>query len=455
MAYLLLICLPLAGALYTLLLSRHRQLVLWSGGMVLVLGGYLLVRLPLEQPVRLLGALLALTPTDRLFAGLFLLLVGIVMVAAHVLHQGELPIPIGLVILGVTWAMLLLDDPLAISLLLQVVGLTALLAMVDRPHEPVGLLPPSALMAGLKYLVMMAFSGFCLVPGLLILNRYLEWPQQAADVRLALGLLVVGFGLGTAVVPFHLWFPDLAGHTSTAVTALLVSPVQGMGLLLLARILTRSPELLRNNPAGQLWLAGGSVGAAIAAALLAAGQDRLKRLAAYASSFDIAFILYAFALAGPRSMQAGLFLTVHHGLALVLLLICLGALEWSTGRDDMAGLVGIGHRLPTVAAGLLVSALSLAGVPPWGGFPGRWPLYQEALAQGWPYLAGLLLATALFLLALMRAFWPLFLPAEQTVPFRPVPWPVAALILLLILGLLLLGLYPRPLLDVLGEAAGF
>ncbi|MGB9724686.1 MAG: proton-conducting transporter membrane subunit [Chloroflexia bacterium] len=451
MVYLLFIGLPMIGALYTLLLSRHRSLVLWTGGVALILGGYLIARLPLERPVRLLGALLALAPVDRLFAAIFLLLVGIVMVAAHVLHQGELPIPIGLFILSVTWAMLLLDDPLAVALLLQVVGLTVLLATVDRPHEPVGLLPASALMAGLKYLIMTALSGFCIVPGLLLLNRFLEG-QQPTDVRLALGLLVVGLGLGTAVVPFHLWFPDLAGHTSTAVTALLVAPVQGMGLILLVRILLRFPELLQSNAAGQLWLAGGSVGAAVAAALLAAGQDRLKRLAAYASSFDLAFILYA--LAGDRSLPAGLFLTVHHGTALVLLLVCIGTLEWSTGRDDTAGLVGIGHRLPMVAGGMLVAALSLAGIPPWGGFPGRWPLYQEALVQGWPYLAGLLLAAALFLLALVRSFWPLFLPAEQTVPFRRAPWPITALILLLMLGLLFLGLYPQPLLGVLETAVG-
>ena len=453
MAYALFIFLPITGALYTLLLGRHRRLALWAGGLVLVLGGYLTVRLPLEQPIRLLGALLGLTPMDRLFAGIFLLLVGIVIVSAHVLHQGELPIPVGLFILGVTWAMLLLDDPMVIVLLLQVVGLTVLLAVVDRPHEPVGLLPASVLVAGLKYLIMTALSGFCLVPGLLLLNRFLEW-EHVADVRLALGLLVVGFGLGSAVVPFHLWFPDLAGHVSTAVTAFLVAPVQGMGLVLLARILLRFPELLQNNVSGQLWLAGGGVGAAVAAALLAAGQDRLKRLAAYASSFDIALILYAFALAEPRSLQAGLFLTLHHGVALVLLLVCIGALEWSTGRDDVAGLVGIGHRLPVVAAGLLVSALSLAGIPPWGGFPGRWPLYQEALTRGWPYLAGLLLAAALFLLAMVRAFWPLFLPAEQTVAYRRVPWPVTALILLLLLGLLFLGLYPEPLWGILGKAVG-
>ncbi len=454
MAYALFIFLPITGALYTLLMGRQRRLALWAGGLVLVLGGYLTVRLPLEQPTRLLGALLGWTMVDRFFAGLFLLLVGIVMVAAHVLHQGELPIPIGLFILGVTWAMLLLNDLMVIALLLQVVGLTVLLAVVDRPHEPVGLLPTSALMAGLKYFLMTALSGFFLVPGLLVLNRFMEW-QHLADVRLALGLLVVGFGLGTAVVPFHLWFSDLAGHASTAVTALLVAPVHGIGLVLLVRILLRFPELLQNNVSGQLWLAGGSVGAAVAASLLAAGQDRLKRLAAYASSFDIAFILYAFALAESRSLQAGLFLTVHHGVALVLLFVCIGALEWSTGRGDVAGLVGIGHRLPVVAAGLLVAALSLAGIPPWGGFPGRWSLYQEALVQGWPYLTGLLLAAALFLLAMVRAFWPLFLPTGQTVAYRRVPWPVTVLILLLVVGLLFLGVYPQPFLGILGEAVGF
>lgn len=192
--------------------------------------------------------------------------------------------------------------------------------------------------------------------------------------------------------------------------------------------------------------------AGVAAALLASGQDRLKRLAAYAASYDVAVILFAFGLANARGFQAGFFLTIHHGVALVLLLTCIGVLEWSTGRDDVAGLVGVACRMPVVCLGLVVATLSLAGIPPWGGFAGRWPLYGEALARGWPYLAGLFLAAALFLLAMVRALWPAFLPTEQTVPFRRPPWAVLAVIAALSAILLFLGLYPDPVLAILREA---
>jgi multicomponent Na+:H+ antiporter subunit D len=452
MLQLLLILLPIIVALYAYVLGRHRRLVLWAAGLVLILEGYICAFLPLNQPVRLLGVVFSLTGLDQLFVYAFLFLAGAVIIGAYVLHQGDFPIPIILFVLGITCAIALLDDPIVISLLLEVIGLAIVLSTVDIPHEPVGLLPIPALMAGLKYLTMMVLSGISMVLGFLLVSFSQDTPQQASYVKLAFGLLVVGFGLGAAVVPFHLWFPDLAAHTSTAVTSTLVSLVQGAGLLLLGREFLRFPSLLGSNPTGALWLTGGAVVAALIAALLASGQDRLKRLAAYASSYDIALILFAFGLASTQGLETGFFLTLHHGLALVLLLTCIGTLEWSTGRDDVAGLVGVAYRMPVVTLGLVVATLSLAGIPPFLGFAGRWPLYREAFSRSWLYAAGMLLATVLFLLAMVRALWPVFLPTEQTVSFRRPPWAIVVIIGVLVAALVVLGLYPHPILAVLREA---
>lgn len=453
MLHLLFILLPVTIAVYTYVLRRYQRLALYALGLVLVCEVCLGLALPLDEPVRLLGAVFSLTAPGRAFAWTFLLLGGVVMVGASSLSQGEMPIPIGLFVLGVSQATVLLDDWIVIALLLEIVGLAIVLATLDRPQEPVGLLPIPALMAGLKYLAMMVLAGIALVLGFMTVGIFQEMPQQIAYLRLGLGLVVVGFGLSTAVVPFHLWFPELAGHNSTAVTGLLVSLVQGAGLLLLGRVFLRMPELLQLNRAGQLWLVGGAVVASGVAALLAIGQDRWKRLAALAASYDAAVILFAFGLGSSAGLQTGLFLSIHHGLALVLLLLCIGALEWSTGRDDVAGLVGVGYRMPVVALGLVVATLSLAGIPPLAGFAGRWPLYGEALAQGWGYLAGLLAAAGLFLLAMVRALWPALLPTEQTVAYRRPPWPTLALILVLIAALLLLGLFPQAVWESLGGTA--
>lgn len=454
MAYLLLVFLPIAMALYAYMLRSYRWIVFSALGVTLALETYLLFSLPLDRPVRLLGVILSLTATGRLFACAFILLAGVVLTAAHVLAQGELPIPVGLFVLGIGQATVLLDDWIVIALLLEVIGLAIVLATVDRPQEPVGLVPVSALMADLRYLVMMVLAGSALVLGLLMADLARESVQPGGYIRLALGLLVVGLGLGTAVVPFHPWFPDLAAHTSTAVSGLLVSLVQGAGLLLLGRVFLDTPELLAENATGRLWLLGGAVVAGGGAALLAIGQDRWKRLAAFAASYDAAVILFAFGLGSGAGLQSGFFLTIHHMLALVLLLLCIGTLEWSSRRDDVAGLVGASYRMPVVALGLIVAVLSLAGIPPLGGFAGRWSLYVQALAQGWAYLAGLLVAAAFFLLAMVRALWPTLLPVEQTGDYRRPPWAVSALIVLLIVCLLVLGLYPTLVLEVVGLEVG-
>lgn len=448
MLTLVFVALPVVVALYTLLLSRFRLLVLWAAVLTLLLETFLCSQLPLEQPFRVLGATLSLTSQGRLFLYAFLLMGGFLMVVAQLLRQGELPIPIGMFILSVTHAIVLLDDPIVVSLLLEIIGLAIVLGTVDRPHEPVGLLPIPALMAGLKYLIMMVLAGITLVMGFLMVNLAVE-TQQGTYAKVALGLIVTGFGLGTAVVPLHLWFPDLAGQTSTAITGFLVSLVQGAAMLFLGKVFLRFPELFLNNPRGSLWLTTGAIVAGTAAALLAAGQSRLKRLAAYVASYDVAMVLYAFGLASEKGVETGLLLAIHHGLALILLLTCIGVLEWSTGRDDVSGLVGVAHRMPLVTLGLVAATLSLAGIPPFGGFVGRWSLYTQALDRGWGFLAGLLLATALFLLAMVRALWPIVLPTEQTVDIQRPPWQVMSLIVLLVIALLLLGTYSGPVTTVL------
>lgn len=452
MLTLLFIALPVIIALYALLLGRYRQLVLWTALVALVLETYICTQLPLEQPLRLFGALFSLSTLDRLFLYVFFLMAGAVLLVAQLLHQGDLPIPIGLFILGVVNAIVLLNDPIVISLLLQVIGLAIVLGTVDRPQEPVGLLPVSALMAGLKYLIMMTLAGITLTLGFLMNGLFLETPEQVIYAKLALGLIVMGFGLGTAVVPFHLWFPDLANHTTTAVTGLLVSLVQGTALLFLGRVFLDQPHLFQDHPRGGLWLTVGALVAALVAALLATGQDRWKRLAAYAASFDIALVLYAYGQSHTAGLRNGFLLTIHHGLALTLLLVCIGVLEWSTGRDDVAGLVGVGYRLPMVGSGLIAATLSLAGLPPFGGFVAHWRLSLLALEQGWLYLLGWIVATAILLLAMVRALWPTLLPTEQTVALRRPPRSVGVVIGILIIGLLLLGLYPRPILDVMSAA---
>ncbi|MGC8874008.1 MAG: proton-conducting transporter membrane subunit [Chloroflexia bacterium] len=446
MLHLLLVVLPIVMAIYAFLVGRYRHLALWGGAAALVLEAFLCSRIPLGQPVRLLGVVLSLSRTDRPFIYALLLTVGGVLLVSRVLHQGELPIPTGLVILGLAQGVILLDDPIAISLLLQVMALAIALVTVDTPQEPLGLMPVSALMAGLKYLITMTFAGVALLIGFLMTGAFLEMPQETFYGRLALGLIAVGFGLALGIVPFHLWFPDLAGHTSTAVMGFLVTLVHSVALLFLGRFSQTLPRLLRAAPHSGSALLVGAVGAVLGAALLAAGQERWKRLVAYAASTDVAFVFLAFGLGTPAGLQSGLFLTIHHGIALALLFCCVGILEWSTGRDDVAGMVGVVRRMPLVALGLIVAVLSLVGIPPLAGFAGRWVLYQEAAARGWGYVAACLAASAILLLAMVRALWPALLPTEQTVPYRRPSWPALAVVACFTLALLILGLYPQPLL---------
>jgi NADH-quinone oxidoreductase subunit N len=279
-----------------------------------------------------------------------------------------------------------------------------------------------------------------------------------------------------AAVPFHLWAPDAYQGAPTPAAALIASGSKVAGFVLLAKVLVLAfPEQAGDASLGRFragWLpvlAGLALASMVLGNLAALAQRSLKRLLAYSAMAHAGYMLLgvlAMAEAGNRtSALAALgFYAATYGLTAVGAFAVAGIVERTRGGDGIAGLAGLARRMPWLAACLAILMFSLAGMPPFAGFIGKFYLFAAALGVGgaswmllWLVAAGLALSPVglyYYLRVLKQAY--VTRPAhEAEAPEMPEMKP--ALTELVVAGVasagvLLLGLFPEWLLGSLREA---
>src|SRR5450756_45259 len=182
---------------------------------------------------------------------------------------------------------------------------------------------PLSLEAGIKYLVLAAASaafllfGMALIYGALGTMQFGEIVVRSARadfdrwlVLPGLALIVTGFGFKLAVVPFHLWTPDVYQGAPAPVTAYIATVSKGAVFALLLRYFR--PVSL--DPGSTLFLvfAAVAISSMVAGNLLALRQDNVKRILAYSSIAHLGYLLVAFLATGERAAIAVTFYLVAY-----------------------------------------------------------------------------------------------------------------------------------------------
>lgn len=215
---------------------------------------------------------------------------------------------------------------------------------------------------------------------------------------LAIGLLVCGFSLKAALVPFHAWLPDAHPSAPAPVSAMLSGVViKSLGIYVLARLVF--------NVFGQpvqllaiLRLLG--LVSMVVGALLAIGQWDMKRLFAYSSISQVGYIAVGLGLGTPLGIAGALFHMVNHSVFKSLLFLNAGAVEYSTGTRDLKKLGGLNGRMPVTANTSLIASMSIAGVPPFNGFWSKLMIVIACVEAGKYFLAVAAVLVSLMTLAL-------------------------------------------------------
>ncbi len=232
--------------------------------------------------------------------------------------------------------------------------------------------------AAFKYATMGAITSTMILFGIGILYSYTS-TLTMADVGLQLrsggtpkmiflvyGLFIAGFGLKTALVPFHAWLPDAHPSAPAPISAMLSGVlIKTLGVYALMRIFFNvfgAPTVVMN-----ILLLLGSISMVIGV-YLAFVQWDFKRLLAFHSISQIGYIVVGFALGTYWGILGGMFHLLNHSIFKSLLFLDAGAIEYSTGTRNLKEMGGLSKDLPVTSKTSLVASLAISGVPPFNGF---------------------------------------------------------------------------------------
>jgi multicomponent Na+:H+ antiporter subunit D len=230
-------------------------------------------------------------------------------------------------------------------------------------------------------------------------------------VVVAFLLLMVGFFVKAAVVPFHFWLADAYALAPTVVGVLFAGVVSELGLYAVARVywtVFSAPLAETEGLRGVMLL--GAVTTALVGGVMCLLQHHLARMLAYATVSHVGLTLAGFALLGPAGAGGAVLYLVADGMVKGSLFISVGIIDHHLHDVDERRLAGRGRHLPWLAALMVAGALGLAGMPPFGTFLGKALMEEAAVETGLPWLIGLfVVVAALTSAALLRATGRVFL----------------------------------------------
>jgi len=314
----------------------------------------------------------------------------------------------------------------------------------------------SCIEAGLKYLILAAFSSAIMLFGMALVYRHsgtlalagLSPAEGAAEPALLAGavLIVVGIGFKLAVVPFHMWAPDIYEGAPAPVAGFVAAVSKGSVFAFLLRWLLE-PAAAGDGPLGAIFT-GIAVLSMFAGNLLALFQDNVKRMLAYSSIAHMGYLLVAFLASGPRRVMACLFYLAAY---FVTTLGAFGVITVLSDKERDADALedyrGLFSRRPWIAGVFTAILLSLAGIPLTAGFIGKFFMLAAGVASGrWLLAASLIVTSGIGLFYYLRVLAVLYMPAAPAVdvPVRPLGTLALAALVALLVGL---GVYPGLLTD--------
>src|SRR5438093_1768226 len=314
---------------------------------------------------------------------------------------------------------------------------------------------PIALEAGVKYLILGALSTAFLVYGITwIFGVTGETNLQRITAAFSSGkidnygatfgavLVLVGLGFKIAAVPFQIWVPDVYQGAPTPVTAFLSVGSKAAGFVVLLRVL--QPFLMLPNIERLVVLI--ALLTVVYGNLAALPQNNLKRLLGYSSIAHAGSLLIGVAcFDGP----AVTFYLVAYLLMTLLSFAILIVVAQQTD-EEISSFDGLAKRAPFLAFAMLIAMVSLAGLPLTAGFLGKFYIFYAAVAHQQTALVVVGIVTVAcgfyYYLKVVRAIYWQPSTSSNAIDVNPL---TRAMIVLLIIGTFLFGVYPQPILNAL------
>ncbi len=186
-------------------------------------------------------------------------------------------------------------------------------------------------------------------------------------MRLAVGLMILGFGAKAGLVPFHSWLPDAHSQAPAPISALMSGVLISVAFSVILRVVAISNLVLGSSYA-HTYLAVMGLASMAVASLLLINQRDYKRMLAQSSIEQIGFVAVAASFGTQLAIAALLLHIVVHGIGKSLAFISVGRVESGFHTTEISKVKGLLKNSPSVGFGLIVALSVLVGLPPFGLF---------------------------------------------------------------------------------------
>ncbi|MDY0212324.1 MAG: NADH-quinone oxidoreductase subunit N [Desulfuromonadaceae bacterium] len=255
--------------------------------------------------------------------------------------------------------------------------------------------------AGLKYFLLGAFSTGFLLYGIALIygvtgttnvadiGSYLAMNHHIVGDPILIGgmiLLATGFLFKIAIVPFHMWTPDVYEGAPTPITAFMSAGPKAAAFAAFMRVFLIGLGSMHSTWVGLLWVL--AVLTMIVGNFIAIKQTNLKRMLAYSSIAHAGYALVGLVASNAVGVSAVLFYMLAYTLMNIGAFAIL-VLAGKVGEDNLTlqGFAGFGYKRPVLAVLFTICLFSLMGIPPSAGFTGKFFIFAGALNAGYVWLA--------------------------------------------------------------------
>jgi len=316
--------------------------------------------------------------------------------------------------------------------------------------------------ATFKYQVLGGIASFLILIGI----AFIYWEAKTlniADIRNVFStgydrkyylliqiLLLSGFGLKAAIIPFHAWLPDAHSSAPSPISAMLSGVlIKAVGIYVIIRLFFNMFEI--SEGMAVLITTLGTLSMVIGV-FLAIGQWDIKRLLAYHSISQMGYVVLSVGIGmilisrGVRTeiaalaIAGGIFHLINHAAFKGLLFLNAGAIEYSTGTRNLQEMGGLSKSMPVTSATSLVASLSISGIPPFNGFFSKLIIIIAAIMARFYFLALLAVIVSIITLASFMKFqrYAFFnkSDSENKNKIKEVPFPM--LFSMIVLGIICL-----------------
>ena len=328
---------------------------------------------------------------------------------------------------------------------------------------------PKAIEAGLKYLILAAMSSALLLFGMALiyaitgtlsfqgLANTTALPDSGRILMLiaGIGLMITGIGFKLALVPFHMWAPDIYEGASSPISGFIASVSKGAMMAVLLRFFMMASLYGFNQI--MLVFTVIAILSMLTGNLLALRQNNIKRMLAYSSIAHFGYLMVAFVAGkGMGTQAASFYLTAY----IITILAAFSLITLMSRSDneaaDIEDYAGLFWKKPLLAILLSITLLSLAGIPLTAGFMGKFYLLTAGVGKGNWLLAFILVVSSIiglyyylrFIFALMRTDGQ----TAPTVSYPSSPSFVGMLVLSLLgIAVIWLGIFPAWLINLVSR----